>query len=275
MEIQFTAADHKYTTRNDPTKKWLSATGIIGQFKPKFDKQKQAIKSSKNKKSKWYGMTPENIIAVWDKENKRALTLGSWYHDQREKELLACDTIQRGGIDLQIIRPIEQDGVKFSPDQSLAPGIYPEHLVYLKSAMICGQADRIEVVNGKVNIYDYKTNKEIKTESYVNWEGKSNKLKAPLSHIDDCNFFHYALQLSLYMYITLKHNHSLEPGVMEIHHILFDVEDYDEHGYPIIAYDAAGDPVVKEVVPYTIPYLKKEVNNIIKYLKLHPEIYEK
>ena len=44
MEIQFTAADHKYTTRNDPTKKWLSATGIIGQFKPKFDKQKQAIK---------------------------------------------------------------------------------------------------------------------------------------------------------------------------------------------------------------------------------------
>jgi hypothetical protein len=29
------------------------------------------------------------------------------------------------------------------------------------------------------------------------------------------------------------------------------------------------------MIPYEIPYLKKEVNAIIKYLKLHPEVYEK
>lgn len=275
MELKFTAKDHKYETPDKPDFKWLSVTSAISLFKPPFDKDTIAKKSSKNKKSKWYGMTPEEIIKAWDGENKRALSLGSWYHDQREQELIACDTLQRNGIDLNVIRPIEQDGIKLAPDQSLVSGIYPEHMVYLKSAQLCGQADRVEVVNGHVNIYDYKTNKEIKTKGYTNWEGKVNKLSGPLSHIDDCNLMHYALQLSIYMYIILKHNHSLKPGKLEIHHIKFEIEDEDHNGYPIVATDAAGDPLVKEVIPYDLPYMKKEVNNIIKYIKTHPEIFKK
>lgn len=274
MEIKFTAADHKYESVDNPQDKWLSVTSAISLFKPPFDKEAIAKKSSKNKKSKWYGMPPEDIIKAWDGENKRALKLGSWYHDQREQELIACDTLQRNGIDLNIIRPIEQDGIKLAPVQSLTSGIYPEHMVYLKSAKLCGQADRVEVVAGEVNIYDYKTNKEIKTKAYTNWEGVTNKLSGPLSHVDDCNLMHYALQLSIYMYIILKHNHSLKPGKLQIHHIIFEVEDEDENGYPIVATDAAGDPLVKEVVPYDLPYMKKEVNNIIKYLKTHPQVYD-
>ena len=46
----------------------------------------------------------------------------------------------------------------------------------------------IEVVNGKVNIIDYKTNKEIKKESYVDWDGKSEKMSPPVDSLDDCNF---------------------------------------------------------------------------------------
>jgi hypothetical protein len=275
MELKFTAENHKYETPDKPDFKWLSVTSAISLFKPPFDKDAIAKKSSKNKKSKWYGMSPEEIIKAWDNENKRALKLGSWYHDQREQQLIACDTLQRNGIDLNVIRPLEQDGIKLAPDQSLVSGIYPEHMVYLKSAQLCGQADRVEVVNGKVNIYDYKTNKEIKTKGYKNWEGKVNKLSGPLSHVDDCNLMHYALQLSIYMYIILKHNHSLNPGKLEIHHIKFEIEDEDINGYPVVAIDAAGDPLVKEVVPYSLPYMKKEVNAIIKYIKTHPEILTK
>ena len=273
MELRFIAENHKYESIHNPDDKWLSVTSAISLFKPPFDKEAIAKKSSKNKKSKWYGMTPEDIISAWDGENKRALRLGSWYHDQREQELIACDTLQRNGIDLNIIRPIEQDGIKLAPAQSLTSGIYPEHMVYLKSAKLCGQADRVEVVADEVNIYDYKTNKEIKTKAYTNWEGITNKLSGPLSHVDDCNLLHYTLQLSIYMYIILKHNHSLKPGKLQIHHIIFEIEDEDDNGYPIVATDAAGDPLVKEVVPYDLPYMKKEVNAIIKYLKLHPEAY--
>jgi len=273
MAIQFTAENHKYESIDEKPIDWLSVTSLISLFKEPFDQKAIAEKSSKSRNGKWKGMEPDEIIKIWNKESKRATDLGSWYHDQREKELLMCETIQRNGMELPIINVIEQDGVKFAPDQSLTPGIYPEHFVYLKSAGICGQADRVEVLqNNTIDIFDYKTNKEIKMESYVNWEGISKKMLGPCSHLDDCHINHYALQLSAYMYVMLKHNHRIKPGKIQIHHITFEIDAEDENGYPITAVDQSGDPIVKEVIPYDLPYLKKEVQNMIKYLKIHPEL---
>lgn len=274
MELKFTAETHKYETVNDPTKKWISATGIIKAFTEPFNSDEIAEKCSKSKKSKWYGLTPEEIKEMWSKESKRATTLGSWYHDQREKDLLACDTLQRDGMNLPIIHPIIDGDFKFAPDQKLVPGIYPEHFVYLKSILICGQADRVEVVGDTVNIYDYKTNKKMR-EVYTDWEGVSKKMIGPLSHIEDSDLMHYALQLSIYMYIILKHNHNLKPGKLQIHHIIFEVESEDKYGFPTTAVDAAGDPIIKEIVPYDLPYLKNEVNDIIKYIKIYPKEFER
>jgi len=142
----------------------------------------------------------------------------------------------------------------------------------LKSANICGQADRIEIVNDLVNVYDYKTNKKIDLEAFTNWEGITKKMYPPIEHIDDCNFMHYALQLSIYMYIILKHNHNLRPGKLMIQHITFEIEDTDQFGFPIASTDLTGDPVVKEVVPYDLPYLKSEVVAMLQYLKLNPQL---
>jgi hypothetical protein len=139
-------------------------------------------------------------------------------------------------------------------------------MVYLKSIGICGQSDLVEVVNGRVHIIDYKTNKEIKTESFKNWEGVSSKLLFPVDHLDDCNYNHYALQLSIYMYIILKHNPKLSAGDIYIHHVSFEEEDKDEFGYPITKYSSNGDPIVKEVIAMKMPYLKEEVINIINWL---------
>jgi hypothetical protein len=200
-------------------------------------------------------------------EAKRATDLGTWYHNQREAELCALETIQREGVTIPIFKPLEIEGVKKAPDQKLVEGVYPEHMVYLKSAGICGQSDLVEVVNGKVNITDYKTNKEIKMESFKNWEGVSQKMSGPTSHLDDCNFNHYALQLSTYMYIILKHNPRLEPGVMTLHHIIFEEAGRDKFDNPISARDLNGDPIVQDIVQYTVPYLKTEVIQLINWLK--------
>ena len=102
MELIFKPETHTYQSINDPTKKWISVTTLIGMFKEPFDGPKIAEKCSKNKKSKWYGLSPEQIIEYWDKEEKRANTLGTWYHNQRELETLSCETIQRDGFDLPI-----------------------------------------------------------------------------------------------------------------------------------------------------------------------------
>lgn len=275
MELIFKSDTHSYHSIADPEKKWISVTRLIGNLKEPFDKETQAAKSSKNRKSKWYKMSPEQIIACWDNETERAVKLGTWYHAQREAETNSCTTIRREGLDLPIFQPAYQGEHKVSPEQTLVSGIYPEHFVYLKSAGICGQADRVEVIGNRVDIYDFKTNKELKTQGYTNWEGVTKKMLPPLNHLDDCHLVHYAIQLSIYMYIILKHNPTLVPGKLIIHHVVFEVDAQDDNGYPILANDLEGNPVIKEIVPYEVPYMEKEVLSLIEYVKLTPKIFEK
>ena len=268
MILRFTAEAHKYTSiKKEDEKNWISVTSFIGNFKKPFDADTIAVKSAKNKKSKWYGMTPEDIKVAWKNEANRATSLGSWYHNCREKDICELETMERQGITVPVIKPIEIEGIKYSPDQKLSEGVYPEHLVYLKSAGLCGQSDLVEVINGHVHITDYKTNKEIKTEGYTDWQGVTQRMLPPISHLDDCNLNHYALQLSMYMYMILKHNPRLKPGIQMIHHIQFDTVGVDKFGNPITALDNNGDPVVRDIVQYELPYLKPEVISLLHWLE--------
>lgn len=268
MAILFKPETHTYISI-DPSENitWTSVTGIISKYKKPFDADTIAAKSIKNKKSKWYGMTEEDVKEAWKNESQKAVNLGTWYHNQRELAYTSCENIEQEGITIPIFKPIESDGIKKAPSQKLQEGIYPEHMVYLKSAGLCGQADRVEVIKDTVNIYDYKTNKEIKTAGYTNWEGITDRMLDPLTHLDDCNLNHYALQLSFYMYMILKHNPKLKPGKMVIEHIIFEEAGKDAYDNRVVLYDTSGEPVVKEIVQYDVPYLKTEVINIINRLK--------
>jgi hypothetical protein len=263
--LKFTAHNHKYVSEDKTD--WLSVTSFIGNFKQPFEADKIAKKCSTNKKSKWYGLTPEEIKEAWKAEANRATTLGTWYHNQRENDLCQISDMERHGVTVPVIKPIEKEGIKYSPEQKLKEGIYPEHMVYLRSAGICGQSDLVEVVNGKVHITDYKTNKEIKVEGFTNWEGVTQKMSPPVSHLDDCHLNHYALQLSMYMFIILKHNPKLSPGVLTIHHILFQEAGRDRFDNPISALDSNGDPIVLDVIQYDLPYLKEEAISLIHWLE--------
>ena len=272
MSVIFHAQNHLYQSL-DPNERidWISVTKFVSQFKQPFDPVKQSIKSSQNKRSKWYGVDPKKIQEIWAGEGDRAVTAGTWYHDQRESDITSIDTIQRAGVNVPIIKPIWEGGVKHAPNQRLTEGIYPEHFVYLKSAGVCGQSDRVEVVRGIVDIIDYKTNKEIKKNSFTNWEGKAQMMIGPLSHLEDCNFNHYALQLSTYMYIILKHNPQYKPGKMMLHHVIFEKDGEDSFGYPVTKKDNTGNPIVKTVVPYEVPYMKSEVIAMIDHIKSNPK----
>jgi hypothetical protein len=267
MILTFTHQNHKYSSIEPDGIDWISVTSFIGNFKQPFEADKIAEKSSKNKKSKWFGMTPEEIKTAWKAESKRAVDLGTWYHNCRERDICELDNMERRGSVVPVFKPVEKEGIKYSPDQKLLNGVYPEHLVYLKSAGLCGQSDLVEVIDGYVHITDYKTNKEIKSEGFTNWEGKTQKMLAPVSHLDDCNLNHYTLQLSLYMFMILKHNPKLKPGTLTIHHILFEEVDKDKFGNPITALDTNGDPVVLDIVVYDLKYLKNEVISLLHWLE--------
>ena len=148
MSLLFNEKDHTYESLDGSEIKWISVTSLISKFKNKFDSIKVSKRVSKNKKSKWYKLDPEKIIEIWNKESNRATTLGSFYHNQREYDLCSLASIEREGVTVPVF-PCEplKDGKKTSSKQKLDPGIYPEHMVYLKSAGICGQSDLVEVVN--------------------------------------------------------------------------------------------------------------------------------
>lgn len=272
MAIKFYADTHKYESIDvENPIDWISVTRLIHLFKEPFDEIKMSEACSKGKNPKYVGKTPAEIRKIWKDENTRAVTLGSWYHDQRERDVLSCNTITRNGRELTIIDPLMDGVVKLAPSQSLTEGIYPEHLIYLMSVGICGQADRVEVVGDNIDLYDYKTNKEIKLEGFIGRNGKSKKMLGPLAHLDDCNFNDYALQLSIYMYMMLKHNYHLNPGKMQIDHVEFEIASLDKNGYPIAKLDKEGNAIVKKVTPYEIPYLKKEVIALFKHVQLNRE----
>jgi hypothetical protein len=267
MAVIFKEEGHVYESSDKDKINWTSVTSFISRFKPKFDANAIAEKSSKNKKSKWYGLHKQEILDAWDKETNRAIKLGNWYHNQRETDILNLKTIEREGHQISIVKPLfNSDGFKLAPSQKISDGVYPEHFVYLKSASLCGQADLVEIMDGTINITDYKTNKEIKSKGYTNWEGITNKMFAPVHHLDDCNLNHYTLQLSIYAYIIKKHNPKLKIGNLKIQHVKFVQLGTDKNGYPINEH-IDGEPVIDKIEMYDLPYLKKEVITLIKESK--------
>jgi hypothetical protein len=260
--VAFTDKDHKYYSIEGPAIDWISITTLVHAFCPVFDAPVQAAKSSKNTKSKWYGMTPEAIIAAWDAERDRSTELGTWYHNKREAELLTPESRAMNNIHA----PNIQDGVKYALPQGLEEGTYPEFLCYLASAGICGQSDLVKVTGDVVNIKDYKTSKEIRSKGYGNSYTGTQMMLSPLSHLDDCEISHYSLQLSLYMYIILRHNPNLKPGKLIIEHVSFEEEGQNQYGYPIHKV-VNGEPVVKEVKEIELQYKKNECMTIMNWLK--------
>jgi hypothetical protein len=272
MSIIFTADDHSYKSLNpEENINWTSVTTVVSAFKQPFDAKQMAEKSSKKKGSKWSGIDPVIIQQIWTNEADRSTTLGTWYHNQREDDICSLASIEREGVTVPVFKPSgENHGMRTAPSQKLEPGVYPEHMVYLKSAGLCGQSDLVEVVNGKVNIIDYKTNKEIKTKGFTNWEGITQMMLHPVNNLEDCHLNHYALQLSIYMYIILKHNPKLKPGRIFVHHVTFEIEGEDKWGYPISKKDDTGSPIIKEVIPMSLPYLIDEVIGVLHYIKDNP-----
>lgn len=267
MAVKFYPENHKYESIDifNPIE-WKSASKLASMFKEPFDSEMH-IKVSKNKKSKWYGLAPSEIQEHWKTENVRSTTLGTWYHEKEEAKLLGKTHDFRYGKELPIIRSIWEDGWKIAPDQKLTEGIYPEHLAYMSSVGVCGQFDEIIVCNGLVHNDDHKSNKDLKKPPFKNWDGTYKKMLPPLMHMEDSKLAEYAIQLSVGVYMVLRHNPQLQAGDLTLNHVTFEVSGENQFGYPIIQLDSNNEPIVKDVEKLKLPYLKREVELIFEVIK--------
>ena len=200
--------------------------------------------------SPWFGIPPEEIRAIWKSESTRSTLLGSWYHEMREKELGSANT-----------SPTVNDW-KFALPQKIQTGVYPEMIIYHPEYSICGQSDKIECIENVINVGDYKTSKKIDRKGF-----RGKKMLGPLSHLDDCELNTYTLQLSLYMKMLLFHNPDKKPGKLTIEHVKFQIKEYNKYGYPIHNRTIDGGYVVESIEYIECPYLEKEVELILEYLK--------
>ena len=237
-DVGFREEDHYYGNLKDPNIKYTSVTTLIGKYEPEFDKEfvskykalERILPSDIWKKEKggiWkshriskdfldvydiddkeLNRVQQDILDEWAEINKQSCERGTKIHAQLENSFYNAGsniTLKKFGI-----------GGKFECKKNyneldLEYGIYPEYLIYYDNPKldlhIAGQIDLLIKSGNDIYIGDHKTNKKIDLKGFYNSSIRSTeKLKYPLTSLDNCNFNVYQLQLSTYAWMIQKIN---------------------------------------------------------------------
>lgn len=196
--IVFNEADHSYIYGGE---KCTSVTALISKFKKPFDTEKIASRYAKK-----HGLFVEDVITNWEIAGKEASHKGSELHKYAEYKFFNkhYDVDIFSGA-LPLCRQID----RFYEDTKgyLIP-IRAELVVGDIDMLLCGMIDKLfyNLRTGKVEIWDYKTNKKIRRRSEY-----GNRMTNGLSHLAECEFNTYSLQTTIYRKIIEK-NTSLVLG---------------------------------------------------------------
>lgn len=255
---------HIYT--NQEGEVYESVTRFIGMFHEKFDGDKIAPLVAKKRKRIAKeealrrkvslntvlqgfpefnrGITKEEVLKEWNDNMVRAQKMGTAVHDAIEQRLRYgfCDNKEFEYYADWVARYVAHYGKA-----------YPESTFYLESAKLAGTSDlpltRTSSKKSILDIKDFKTNvisyDSTRRDSYTNEIVHTNTyMTGPVSHLEDCNYNHYALQLSTYMYMA-EVQLGFKPGNIEL--IL--------------------TPWKEIVEPQTVkmPYMREEVRLMIEY----------
>ncbi len=180
----------------------ISTTGLIGQYENHFDSETISQQVA-NKR----GISQQEVLEEWRIENLHSKIKGSFIHEFAQslwegKEYKFDYSKVPEEIDIDRLK---SDINKLIPQAINFYNDYKDMYeligceIYLGDEDFdeCGATDQIlyNKYTGGIAIIDYKTNKEIKQESY-----KHKKMLIPLHRFDDCNYIHYSIQLSGYKF---------------------------------------------------------------------------
>lgn len=264
-KVKFIESTHQYLTEDD--RELISVSAFTEQFKPKVDWKEIARKKAAKLTKAGEPTTTEELLAKWERKRNLSAQIGTVYHSQRESELVGTDKPEFYGVPCGTTQCEFSGGLKYSiPINKLENNhVYPELMIYDFDYMICGQADKVIVTGKKINIWDYKTDQEIKYKAFSSKWTEPAKLLPPLSHLDDCNANIYSIKMSLYMYLLWKSNRgTLKPGDIIIEHIQLK-RDPKNDNLPVL--DKNGKPIVLKIDKIKLPYRKKEVEDMLKTIK--------
>jgi hypothetical protein len=222
---------------------YTSVSKVLECVKNKFDPDGRILKASAAKR----GISPEELQAEWKGKGKTATDHGTRIHNALER-FQQTFTILPEDADLEpLVKSI--NGLFFNYGIT-----YEELVIHSEAYMVAGTADKVCWKSVKkdsaIDIFDYKTN----ISKGIQYEDSYRKyLKGPVSHLMDCNFNTYSLQLSLYA-------HMLQLTT----------------GRPIgrlgIVFIPPGDFLSWKLIP--VPYMKLEAAALLDYFASIPKVVE-
>ena len=180
----------------------ISTTGLIGQYENEFDSETISKQVAEKR-----GKTQREILEEWRIENLHSTIKGSLVHEMAQslwegKEYKFDYSNIPKEIDLDRLK---SDIEKLIPQAINFYNDYKDMYELIGCEIYLGDEDYDECgatdivflnkYTNEIVIADFKTNKEIKYESY-----KHKKMLMPLEKYDDCNYIHYSIQLSDYKY---------------------------------------------------------------------------
>lgn len=237
IPVDYNDDEHLYSLGAE---RYLSATQVVEKFCNPFPEDAHIKYAEK------HGNTPEYWKEQWEITKQLSLVRGNRIHDSNELVDHGRMLDFYKGQQLNVIggAVIDDDPWINRPD-----GVYTERKLWHHGYRIAGRADKIILLTNHetgqrfAHVVDYKTNRKLDKESYQFKNGTYKMMRPPLGHIMDSNWWHYQLQLSLYMFM-LEYQ-GFTPGEMGIIH-----------------YPHEGD---KET--HAVQYLKREVLKMLSYLR--------
>jgi ATP-dependent exoDNAse (exonuclease V) beta subunit len=200
--ITFLEEPHIYLIDGKEVPKLQSVTQFVHTFFSHFNADQVITNMMKSKNwpnSKYFGMSSNEIKQGWDIIRDEAANAGTKMH-------LAIEQFYNHQIDSSV--ELDQDKTVIDTDeyrhfevffkdyQHLKP-FKTEWRIFDEKVKIAGSIDMIfldpDDDSGKsLYIFDWKRSKCINTSNIY------QKALYPISHLDDCNYIHYTLQLNVY-----------------------------------------------------------------------------
>ena len=185
--IKFDEGPHIYHIDGDSN--FMSVTTWNHSHFEKFNADaiiKNMMKGKNWKKSKYYGMTAEQIKSQWSENGKNASEAGTKMHYD----------IECFYNNMKVKNPsVEYDYfLRFHKQHSNLEPYRTEWMIYNKELKLAGSIDMIfKNEDGSLSIYDWKRCKNIKKDNP--WQSAKTEC---IEHLPDTNFWHYSLQLNTY-----------------------------------------------------------------------------
>ena len=194
--ITFDEGPHIYTI--DGESNFMSVTTWNHSHFGHFDADaiiEKMMSSHKWPQSKYFGMTRKDIKALWSKNGKEASEAGTKMHYDIECYYNDEDVeIEVDCVEWEYFERFHENiGKAMEPYRT-------EWMVWDKELMFAGSIDMVfKNPDGTLQIYDWKRCKEIKKNN--RWQSATTSC---ISHLPDCNYWHYSLQLNTYKYLLEK-----------------------------------------------------------------------